>query len=147
MTEARALKCPNCAYNLTGLTVNRCPECGGVFDPVTLAWVQSSDRPRWWVALPAVLACTYLPFAVWIPFQSQAIWFKLWLILPGFFVGMFLHPNEPLEFIVMAAVTLMVIVGGTYLASRRWWLFGVVCGVLLLGAGLNAWGSYAVSRV
>ncbi len=147
MTNARALKCPKCSYDLTGLTINRCPECGGVFDPVALAWDQSCHRPRWWMALLAVLFCAYAPFALWIPFQSQAIWFKLWVILPGFFVGMFWHPNEPLEFIIMSVVTLIVLVGGTWLASRRWWLFGVVCVFLLLGAGLNAWGSYAVSRV
>jgi hypothetical protein len=27
-----ALHCPNCDYNLTGLTENRCPECGSEFD-------------------------------------------------------------------------------------------------------------------
>jgi hypothetical protein len=27
------LCCPQCAYNLTGLTENRCPECGTQFDP------------------------------------------------------------------------------------------------------------------
>ncbi len=28
--------CPKCGYNLTGLTENRCPECGTAFDPVDL---------------------------------------------------------------------------------------------------------------
>lgn len=28
----RALRCPNCDYNLTGLSQHRCPECGKPFD-------------------------------------------------------------------------------------------------------------------
>jgi len=31
------LFCPECGYNLTGLPENRCPECGGEFDPQRLA--------------------------------------------------------------------------------------------------------------
>lgn len=34
---AEAARCPSCEYQLTGLTVNRCPECGRAFDPAELA--------------------------------------------------------------------------------------------------------------
>jgi len=30
------LRCPQCDYNLTGLTEKRCPECGSAFDPEEL---------------------------------------------------------------------------------------------------------------
>ena len=29
--DSSGLLCPHCGYDLTGLTSNRCPECGGVF--------------------------------------------------------------------------------------------------------------------
>lgn len=35
------LRCPQCEYNLTGLTENRCPECGSAFDPEELRRVFS----------------------------------------------------------------------------------------------------------
>ncbi len=31
------LFCPHCGYNLTGLTKNRCPECGREFDPAIIS--------------------------------------------------------------------------------------------------------------
>jgi hypothetical protein len=34
------LYCPKCGYNLTALTENRCPECGGAFDPRQLRALQ-----------------------------------------------------------------------------------------------------------
>lgn len=30
--QPKPLVCPNCGYNLLGLTVPRCPECGSVFE-------------------------------------------------------------------------------------------------------------------
>jgi hypothetical protein len=35
-SDERVLICPQCDYNLTGLTKCRCPECGAAFDPVEL---------------------------------------------------------------------------------------------------------------
>lgn len=41
-----ALICPECDYNLTGLTENRCPECGIDFDPELLRELQSDVPTR-----------------------------------------------------------------------------------------------------
>ncbi|OWY72839.1 hypothetical protein B7486_00400 [cyanobacterium TDX16] len=44
--ESDALICPNCDYNLTGLTRNLCPECGREFDPAGLRKAQQGiPRP------------------------------------------------------------------------------------------------------
>lgn len=40
---AHAVRCPSCDYLLTGLTINRCPECGRAFDPGEL----SATRIPW----------------------------------------------------------------------------------------------------
>ncbi len=39
------LRCPQCGYNLTGLTVNRCPECSREFDPEELRQLLTRPPP------------------------------------------------------------------------------------------------------
>lgn len=54
------LRCPNCAYELTGLTQPRCPECGRPFDPDDLfEHALDSNAP----AREAVLRLTFGTFA------------------------------------------------------------------------------------
>lgn len=141
------LCCPKCGYDLTGLRESRCPECGAAFDLAALAQGQSIRRPRRWMALIVVLVCAYGPFAVWIPFQEQAVWWKLWPILPGFFFGALLHPNEPLEFIVMGAATVVILAAAWRLATRASGILLVVCFLLLLWTAFNSWGGYAAMRM
>ena len=43
--EKKSHICQNCEYNLTGLTVPRCPECGTRFDPVLLAELGKTSKP------------------------------------------------------------------------------------------------------
>ena len=141
------LHCPKCAYDLTALTVNRCPECGSAFDPAALRREQAIRRPRWWIALIAVLACAYGPFATWIPFQEHVEWFMLWPVLAGFFFGALLHPRGLLEFIVMGAATVLIVGGSWHLATRCWWALVRVCTLLLAWTSFNAWGAYAAMRM
>jgi hypothetical protein len=49
--------CPACGYNLRGLAVNRCPECGAYFNPHTLkATRKFRPTPVIWAALWTVVA-------------------------------------------------------------------------------------------
>lgn len=44
------LRCPQCEYNLTGLTESRCPECGEAFDPDELRRILAGEPgaiPGW----------------------------------------------------------------------------------------------------
>lgn len=78
------LRCPECEYNLTGLTDPRCPECGTTFDwdevrqaaacPPRIAF----ERARRWRKIPAfwVTWATVL-FAPWI-FARQIIQRSSW---------------------------------------------------------------------
>jgi len=44
--HAEPLHCPNCDYNLTGLTRNICPECGREFDPERIRnWQSREPKP------------------------------------------------------------------------------------------------------
>jgi hypothetical protein len=46
------LLCANCDYNLTGLTENRCPECGNSFDPAELQrLLRNAPAPKGLTAL------------------------------------------------------------------------------------------------
>jgi len=64
----KTLFCLKCDYNLTGLTENRCPECGLAFDPEALAadmatWPEPISWPVatfWLVLSPALVgACGF----------------------------------------------------------------------------------------
>lgn len=63
------LYCPNCGYNVTGLSTQRCPECGKEFDldklrepsPAERAWLQFGAKGIVWVLLaPGLCVAGYI---------------------------------------------------------------------------------------
>ena len=59
------LFCPNCGYQLRGLSENRCPECGQAFDPVRLAREQRPP-PRLWFERAGPLGIIPAFIATWL---------------------------------------------------------------------------------
>lgn len=86
------LYCPKCGYNLTGLTEERCPECGAGFDPLELARLQVLTTRR---AKHAVFRAVLMPiaFAFVAPFMATVFtswtthfspsWLVILLVLLG----------------------------------------------------------------
>jgi len=123
------LRCPQCDYNLTGLTEHRCPECGTPINwaAVRRAWDVEIQRPgtcweRWpWYLKPlAFLATT---------FQAA--------LLPWVFAGQL--PARPRRLPALTFLVLCVVIGSvaakSFSGSDRHdicaWVVGVVSHVLL----------------
>ena len=117
-----------------------------------------SEKPRfpyfgrlWRVSLPATIGVLYLPFS-WLLLISypwdgyRLFWIKLWTILPGFLVGMLLHPNDRVEFPAMALTTLALAALGTWIGSYGWRRLVVICGLLLALECYTSTVAYAVFR-
>ena len=125
------LRCLTCDYNLTGLTSDRCPECGTVVDwPAVREARDSADLPRGtcWERWP-----WYLKPAAFVVTACQAA-FMPWVVArqlkdrPS--------PVASLTFLVICMLacigvgTLTVWSGGDHGAAGAW-MTGVVCQVIL----------------
>lgn len=133
--------CPECGYNLRGLTVPRCPECGYEFDWATLselieqAGQRRSGRATWTDALSALVIV--FGFVVLMVSDVGLLVFGFMLV---FVVG-----------VAQTAVELgpasLVLGGPTWKRCFAWWegaLIGLgVCAVTILAAG---YGTYLFDR-
>ncbi len=101
--QGDALFCPQCDYDLTGLTENRCPECGEAFEPAVLKYL-AGHQPApavpwdeeeglggflntWWFALtePTKLAATFPGRHV--PEHATAYSAMAFIVAVGMFLG------------------------------------------------------------
>jgi len=78
------LFCPNCDYNLTGLSDDRCPECGVSFNPFELQrMVQSAAKPITTATLAVRVLWPGLAFGVliWLSALLDHEWlFGTWVL-------------------------------------------------------------------
>src|SRR6185369_9344054 len=56
--------CEKCAYNLRGLTLARCPECGQTFDPTSPAWDARTPGTSAWPGWIAGLVLLIVPLVI-----------------------------------------------------------------------------------
>jgi hypothetical protein len=66
------VRCKTCHYSLRNLTVRRCPECGGAFDPADpKTWesdaLAAGHRRLSWIALVLLISLVLFMIAAFIP--------------------------------------------------------------------------------
>jgi hypothetical protein len=141
--------CPNCRYNLRGLTSDICPECRqrlvlsvATANPVTRAWL-ACILPLWIVGGAFALGGTI----VWIVAGGEIVrdlrrgWNGeelFWLATYPYLVGALLLP---------IAVYLTRLKGRRMLAEQRRRAGIVVTCIVLSGAPLIAWSAWLFSEV
>jgi hypothetical protein len=128
--EAWDLHCEHCGYSLTGLTENRCPECGRTFDvdALRLAAQARAARARATSAIHGsvlvvagwVVMCIGITIHdAWVP-----VYFAASLIaLLAFAIGLFRYKLPSLG--VFVAVPGLIFSVLALLQCARIWLYGV----------------------
>ena len=111
--------------------------------------VGSSVR-SWALPYFVTLACLYLPFA-WVlgdhPWDGyRQSWIRIWPILPGLIPGMLVHPNEAVEMVLCAVVSLALIVLFTSLGRRGRVSLIVSNTIALVGTTWESLVSYELFR-
>jgi len=110
-----------------------------------IRFVNTHRLPK--VVVPALIvgACLWLPFSWLVPMEGGWDDYRLsWLFLPGFLPGALLfHPNDGLEFSTMAASTLIMMVGLTWLGCRSHRMLIVAVALLIsIPSALLAYTAY-----
>ncbi len=114
----RDVLCPECGYNLRGLTVPRCPECGGYFDPLRVGLP------------PPQTGFTAVSVAAWAILLGGMLAFTMWPLL------LILLPI--VAFFAVAGVQALceIILAGWVLRDVTWRLFRAWWEGVLIGYGL-----------
>jgi hypothetical protein len=106
------LFCPRCDYNLTGVSANRCPECGEAFDAVKLSEAMAQS--------PQPLTFRQFLALLWAPL-APTIWVLAIALMSRYLAGVFSTFREQILFLGMLAVIFLsvVMIKQSYAWSRE----------------------------
>jgi hypothetical protein len=150
------IRCPDCRYDLRGLSESTCPECGARFDLAQLSrrHERRRRRSRFLWSLAASLFSIYSPYC-WLLFTDYPWssyrwhWVRMWPVLPGLFPAHLLARkySSPVEYVIMGLITAAVLSVAVLLGSRglRWLV--VTAALIFLLSVLNSWMAYHAFRM
>jgi hypothetical protein len=149
------LRCPQCEYDLSGLSESVCPECGAAFDPATLPGLLRHRRRRRWIASLAIMfLALYAPYSwlLWINYpwsEYRWLWIKMWpglpMILPITLTSrrwLDIKPDEGAGLALMIGLSVVLWLGLSWLGARRTRLLPALASIVLTLSILNSIGLY-----
>ena len=114
---------------------------------------QAVRRPALKVVIPVMLFCAYYPYS-WLILSKDSwtgyhwTWIFLWPTLPALItrIAFFHQLPDILAFSATLMISILLVSGLIYLASRRSWLFPVVAVITFLLSAINSMLAYQLFR-